>query len=251
VAILQPGMFEMAGMASTIPALKMKNLTQVQTCLRFSGIEHTLIPSNNHASPTGALPFLLPAVSPSTSSPAPIPSTRLLRWLATQSSAPSLEASNPRAEAYTSLLDNRIRAAWLHTLYLSPPNFTIADRLYIQPSTSSPVVQTALAHQLQSAAFSELMKLSPSATQTVPSDEEIYTEAKLAFSALSTLLGHDDWFFAEERPGLFDASVFAYTCLILDRANTMKWEDKRLQVLLERCENLVGHCDRIMEKYYS
>ena len=69
-----------------------------------------------------------------------------------------------------------------------------------------------------------------------------------AIEALGTLLGQDEWFFGQAQPTLFDASVFAYTHLILDE--NMAWADNKLGEMLERQDNLVQHQNRILEMYY-
>ena len=71
-------------------------------------------PSNNHASPTGALPFLstfklpLDPLQPSTL----VPSTKLERWVQSHDFARQ-EPEGMRYEAYMALLDHRIRHAWV------------------------------------------------------------------------------------------------------------------------------------------
>ena len=72
-------------------------------------------------------------------------------------------------------------------------------------------------------------------------------EADRAFAALSTLLGDDNWFFGMEEPGLFDASVFAYTYLLLDG---MVWEESILEEKLRKYGNLIEHKDRISRRFY-
>ena len=55
----------------------------MQTFLNIAGVDHRLISSNNHASPTGILPFLLPAYSAASASSEaslPIPSNKLLKY---------------------------------------------------------------------------------------------------------------------------------------------------------------------------
>lgn len=86
-----------------------------QTFLKIAGIEHRTLVSNNHASPTGVLPFLLPAYS----SPAatqeillPIPSSKLVKY-AKDHGGRFAEIDDTRYEAYQSLLDHRIRNAWV------------------------------------------------------------------------------------------------------------------------------------------
>ena len=84
---------------------------------------------------------------------------------------------------------------------------------------------------------------------------------------LSTLLGEREWFSqCEEKgameeedkeegevrgvrqPGMFDAEVFAYTYLVLDERIGMG--ESRLARGLKRWENLIGHRERIVERYW-
>lgn len=120
-----------------------------QAYLRFMDFTFVTIPSNNHASPSGALPFLLPSASSSTSNTEdaiPVPSNRIQRWTremksprrnsgkapfiaysdegeqtengaqATKAQKAKLAREDPavmRYEAYMSLLDLRIRNAYV------------------------------------------------------------------------------------------------------------------------------------------
>lgn len=79
-------------------------------------------------------------------------------------------------------------------------------------------------------------------------ESDILESADDALSSLSTLLDENEWFFGQEKPDLFDASVFAYTHLLLDKS--MKWEDNGLGERLKKYENLVTHQRRIAEMYY-
>lgn len=90
-----------------------------QTYLRVSGLSFRLVKSNNHASPSGALPFLQPAVQ-KVDVLDPIPSNKLKKWLAKrQPERETAEADEDiRYEAYSSLLDNRVRKAWVCTVSL-------------------------------------------------------------------------------------------------------------------------------------
>jgi metaxin len=101
----------------------------------------------------------------------------------------------------------------------------------------------ALSYQLRDAATQELVKTTP-----VVRAEDILDEAIDAFSALSTLLGEENWFFGSRTPQLFDASVFAYTHLLLDER--MGWKHNPLAERLATFHNLVGHRDRILGEYY-
>ncbi|KAK3691746.1 hypothetical protein LTR37_018474 [Vermiconidia calcicola] len=218
-----------------------------QTHLKLLGVPFRVASSSNHASPSGALPFLLPATPGAglVHSHDPVPSSKLKKWLASQTTANKLqETSDVRCDAYVSMLDGPIRKAWLYQLYLNPANSPLVHRLYVEPSSSNPFVQMTIAYQLRRAAETELVKASHSDTI---SEIDVMHEARQSLEALSTLLGHNEWFFAQARPSLFDASVFAYTHLILN--GNVEWGENRLAEELEKSENLVRHQQRIFEAY--
>ncbi len=150
-----------------------------------------------------------------------------------------------RYEAYSSLIDHRIRRAWLFTLYLDERNSEIvAKQLYIYPSSSNALVQLTLYYQLKQAAREELLK-----TASYIREDEVYLEAENAFAAISVLLGDDVYFFGKDRPTLFDANVFAYTHLLLDES--LNWQNTRLADSLKKKANLVQHRQRILTGYFD
>lgn len=120
----------------------------------------------------------------------------------------------------------------------------MASPLYIEPTTTNYFVRLALGHQLRSAAEGELLKQA-----SVIDVNSIHRESEKAFGALSTVLGDQDYFFGEKHPSLFDASVFAYTDILLDE--TLQWQIQHLQDALEKHGNLVDHRNRIRERYYK
>ncbi|EED21560.1 mitochondrial outer membrane protein (Sam35), putative [Talaromyces stipitatus ATCC 10500] len=214
-----------------------------QAYLKFVGIDFDLIPSNNHASPTGALPFLYAALPSGTKSP--IPSNKLQKWAIEQVHCEEEQQLNIRFDVYASLIDHRIRNAWLHQLYLNALNFNqVARKRYINPATSSSAVQTALAVQLQQAARDELLKYSDYIDVNV-----LEADADNAFEALSVLLGDNDYFFNRIQPGLFDANVFAYTHLILDES--MGWKYNQLAHSLSKYDNLLRHRRVLLQQYFA
>jgi metaxin len=75
---------------------------------------------------------------------------------------------------------------------------------------------------------------------------QLYADAATAFQALGTLLGADDWFFGADRPGVFDAEVFAYTWLVLDAE--LGWRSSELRESLSGVENLVAHRERLYQR---
>ncbi|KAL9604037.1 MAG: hypothetical protein Q9219_000799 [cf. Caloplaca sp. 3 TL-2023] len=223
-----------------------------QTYLKLMRADFVTVPSNNHASPTGSLPFLIPASSiGSHEVVAPVASDRLREWSSKTGAVPTEEPGGTRYAAYMSLLDHRIRNAWLHTLYLTSSNFgRVAQPLYVAPETSSSLVHFSLAQSLQSAALREILKSSASPVIDL---QALYRESDDAFAALSELLGDDDWFFGRDAPGLLDASVFAYTHLLCDATLGWKEEEERLGKGLRegRFQNLVEHKRKIYERCFE
>ncbi|KAG8158406.1 hypothetical protein KVR01_011528 [Diaporthe batatas] len=153
-----------------------------QTFLRIAGVKFHLRPSTNHASPTGALPFLLPpltTITPTTTtdkyarldgrSTRPIPSSRLEAYAAQhgalppatvtdQAPTPQLQSQARRRQAYQSLLDGALRTAWLYSLYLSPPNEPLLRRWYVDPASRSQLVRDALLRRVRAVAREEVAK---------------------------------------------------------------------------------------------
>lgn len=111
------------------------------------------------------------------------------------------------------------------------------------PYSRNLFVNLTTAYQLRLAASSELLKHTP-----VISASDILRDAAEAFSALSTLLGKAEWFFGAEKPGEFDAAVFAYTHLLLDE--DMEWAVNEVGMELKRWGNLVRHRKRIYKMYF-
>ncbi|KAI9823755.1 MAG: hypothetical protein M1832_002312 [Thelocarpon impressellum] len=227
-----------------------------QTYLRFCDVEVQAVASNNHASPSGALPFMLPAASshpPFALSQAPIPSNKLVEYVQKLGAdTPKSEPADMRYDAYLALIDHRIRRVWLHLLYLDPRHSEVAQRLYVTPCSSNGLVRATTWHQLRGAALAELSRQGP-----LVDVRGLYSEAEKAWEALSTLLGQDTWFFGSKHPGLFDASVFAYTHLLLHGGEAGWWGGEgvgragKLVKALSARENLVDHRTRVSREFYG
>jgi metaxin len=134
----------------------------------------------------------------------------------------------------------------LYSIYISPNSTTIAEPLYILPTSRNPFVRLTVSRELRLAAETELLKFS-----SIINDETLYNQADEAFATLEALLGRDEWFFGAQRPGLFDASVFAYTHLLLDERLGKGWVDTRLRDALMARRRLVTHRDRILARYFE
>jgi metaxin len=82
-----------------------------QTVLRIAGIEFDIVPSNNHASPSGALPFLLPQSSQVSK---PLTGEKIHKYVREHAVHELPSISSPRLEAYQALLTQNIRPAWVY-----------------------------------------------------------------------------------------------------------------------------------------
>ncbi|KAI1091940.1 hypothetical protein F5B19DRAFT_247939 [Rostrohypoxylon terebratum] len=213
------------------------NCLKWQAFLKMTGVNFQVVSSTNHASPSGALPFLLPP-----SSPKPVVSSQLEQYAAEHGTTKVSDVPTPKLEAYESLLDVRIRNAWLFALYLSRANTDLLSRLYITPVSASRVVQATSLYHLRRAAESDILR---TLNTPIVNGKTLYEGAREAFEALSTILGDDDWFFGTVQPGLFDAKVFSYTHLLLD--DRLVWGDWTLTEIVMEFPNLVAHRDRILE----
>ncbi|KAK3491450.1 hypothetical protein B0T13DRAFT_75070 [Neurospora crassa] len=198
------------------------NCLKWQAFLKIAGVKFQILPSTNHASPTGALPFILPTRSSPTDAPSPIPSSKLHDYALKYGTSNPPEVSALRLDAYQALLDVPIRNAWLQALYRDPEYTDLLDRFYITPASSSYWVRGALRHQLRRAAETEILKTGPggaasTALSLLVDEQSVYRAAVNALEALATLLSESKtgWFFGAETPTIFDASVFAYTHLML------------------------------------
>ncbi|EKJ79309.1 hypothetical protein NXS19_003798 [Fusarium pseudograminearum] len=211
-----------------------------QTVLKIAGIEFDIVPSNNHASPSGALPFLLPSSSQSSK---PLTGEKIHKYAREHAAHTFPNISSPRLEAYQALLTQNIRQAWLYTLYLLPANAPLLKSLYLP---SSILLRAPLHQTLHAAATAEILKTTHRATI---SPSQLFSEATNALQALSALLGDDKWFFDAEGPGLFDADVFAYTYLI--DGDALAWEDKSLSECLDGLQNLRRHRERLYKQCWG
>ncbi|KAL9111740.1 MAG: hypothetical protein Q9227_003799 [Pyrenula ochraceoflavens] len=228
-----------------------------QALLTFHSIPHTLRSSTNHASPTGALPFLLPSPTPACTNPGPISSSKLPKHFSLPPPVSAPDVS--RHAAYETLLTHAIRPAYLYALYLCATNSRLVSTLYIEPCTNSAPVRTALSVSLRKAAYNEIVKSSSSLGLSGLIDpEELFANARRAFEALETLLiqSSSGWFFGSEGPEEMDANVWAYTYVILGGNGRTKqgrgwqWQDSRLSGDLKNCNRLTEHAVRCEEVFW-
>ncbi|KAL8357638.1 hypothetical protein RB601_009203 [Gaeumannomyces tritici] len=260
-----------------------------QTFLKIAGVDLRLVSSTNHASPSGALPFLLPPIvaaadppvsskspPPTSPNPAPIPAHKLQAYArahgttttttttTTAPPPPGQQAAAAAEPAYAALLDHAVRRAWLHALYVSPANAPLAARLYLAPASRHPLVRSALRAKLRAAAAAELASTRNGVDP--PPEAELYADARAALAALAQQLlppeteteveeegsrtPSSGWFFGAAAPGMFDAAVFAYTHLLLPGSG-LEWVDRRLPEVVEAFPALVAHRARMLARLWD
>lgn len=88
-----------------------------QALLRIAGVDVELVPSNNHASPSGALPFLLPADG---SQALPLTGDKILEYAQSHSSYELPIVPNHRLDVYRALITQSIRPAWVRPQFYTP-----------------------------------------------------------------------------------------------------------------------------------
>ncbi|OBT86079.1 hypothetical protein VE02_05720 [Pseudogymnoascus sp. 03VT05] len=221
-----------------------------QTVLRLAGLPHTTTSSTNHASPTGALPFLLPPTS-SPLLPAallPIGAGQILSYAAKQGHPLAARPAHPKAKVYAALIDDAIRPAFLHAVYLTPANASLPTLLYLRPATSSWLVQTYQSHTLRRAAREQLSIAAPGGVVDI---DDVYARAAAAFEALAGALEGEEWVLGGEggEVTMLDAEVFAYTHLVLEEG--MGWGDGRLGREVGRWRALVEHRERVLKRCWG
>lgn len=78
-----------------------------QTLLRIAGVDVDVVPSNNHASPSGALPFIL------TEGGRPVTAERIAGFAREESGRALRQGPEGKFEAYRALISQAVRPAWV------------------------------------------------------------------------------------------------------------------------------------------
>ncbi|OAA42538.1 mitochondrial outer membrane protein [Cordyceps fumosorosea ARSEF 2679] len=160
-----------------------------QTILRIANVCVRLVPSSNHASPSGALPFLMLPSSASTIA-VPLTGEKIARFAQQHAPGAGLDDPSPRIDAYQALIAHQVRPAWLYSLYINPANGPLLDALYLP---SSALLRPTQRHTLRTAAMTEILKSTRRTTGGFDADQ-LFHAAQEAFAALSALLGEAEWF---------------------------------------------------------
>ncbi|KAK0387186.1 hypothetical protein NLU13_5499 [Sarocladium strictum] len=229
---------------------------KLQTYLLAAGVQHTCVSSTNHASPSGALPFLLLPGENSSSSRKPLTGGKIVEYAKQNARDAALlgdAEEHPKIEAYRSLISQAIRPAWLHDLYLVEANITLLKTIYLP---SSPLTHPSLLHTLRTAATTEILQTT---RRPILNPSLLHADAIAALRSLDALLGETTktsseknvWFFGADAPSLFDAEVFAYTWLLLDDEGAMGGLISGVREELRGLQNLVRHRTALYDRCWG
>ncbi|QSL64319.1 hypothetical protein MERGE_001619 [Pneumocystis wakefieldiae] len=199
-------------------------------------IPHVLVPSTPYASSLNKLPFLIPSDS---SIPLALSSTEFQNWLLLQGVKDSSEKEpllSSDTDSYVSLIENTLYDAWYYGFFIEPENFKkVTSLLYIKDAWPISIfTKWQLQNQVRK-------RLSVRQKTGLLNAKEVYTDASYALHALSIKLGQDNWFFGAEDPSYIDATLFAYTHLVL----SINLPDDTLAREIKKHENLVKHAERV------
>ncbi|KAK9367215.1 hypothetical protein V1509DRAFT_627334 [Lipomyces kononenkoae] len=198
------------------------------TILKLSGIfdKFTTIPSSSHAAPkSGTVPYIFLASRPKVKADL-LPRTlypeskAFYLWLA--SIAPTLpEFDYVGQSPLLSLIDVRLRDAWVLTLYLYPLNYKSIfiprlSQAYCQSDTSTSILPQIIAYTTLHDAQQLLRRSTgvPRITETI--QKSIIANAEEALDAFANLLVDSGKPYLDgDEPGALDASVYGYLDPIL------------------------------------
>ncbi|KAK9235703.1 hypothetical protein V1525DRAFT_434462 [Lipomyces kononenkoae] len=236
---------------------------QLLSILKLSGIfdRFTTIPSSSHAAPkSGTVPYIFLPSRPKVKSdllPRTIyPESKVFYlWLA--SIAPSFPEFDYAGQSpLLSLIDVRIRDAWVLTLYLYPVNYESIfiprlSQAYSQSDASASILPRILAYTTLHDA-QQLLRQStgvPSITETI--QRSIIANAEEALDAFANLLVDSGKPYLDgDDPGVLDAALYGYIepILRLDIRNRKGDAQAELKTLVTARNILVEWAERIHDR---
>ncbi|KAG2173378.1 hypothetical protein INT44_008730 [Umbelopsis vinacea] len=178
----------------------------MQVYLKFCGVDFDVVHSNEpYASPKVKLPYLV--VPPDHC----LYGEQIHHWLQKNEKSKKLgkEAEDIESKAYVTMIEKKLGAALLFTLWLEPLNASELTSAKYFGHVSNPI-DKLLAYRKKEEVVQSLL-----IDRDVLIREEIYQSAAETLSALSVKLGANDYFFGSDYPTYLDAVAFAYFHVIL------------------------------------
>ncbi|KAK9375668.1 uncharacterized protein V1513DRAFT_441593 [Lipomyces chichibuensis] len=233
------------------------------TILKLAGVfdKFTTIPSSPHAAPkSGSVPYIFLPCRPKVDSdllPRTIypESKAFYRWL--NSIAPSFPAFDAAQQnPLLSLVDVRLRDAWVLTLYLYPLNYRsiFIPRLshaYSQSDRSTSILPQILAYTTSHDAQKLLRRSTGVPRITETTQRSIIANAEEALDALANLLAVSETLYLNgDKPGVLDAAVYGYLwpILSLDFKNMKGDGQAELKAMVTQRKALVDLVKRIHDQ---
>ncbi|KAG4303624.1 hypothetical protein PCANB_000044 [Pneumocystis canis] len=214
-----------------------------QTYFILADIPHNVFRASPHASPSGTLPFFVPAGV--ASSAYALSSTAFQTWLTQHGielhpfiNQPSLAAD---ADSYLSLIENTLYDAWFCACFIERENFqTVTGPCYVNDVWPiRELIKWQLCRKIKK-------RLSDRQKTGLLNLNEIYADAAHALDAVAIRLGEDIWFFGAKNPTFIDATLFAYTYLVL----STQLPGNTLMHALKKHTNLIDHATRLWKYCY-
>ncbi|KAK9488418.1 hypothetical protein V1527DRAFT_457895 [Lipomyces starkeyi] len=236
------------------------------TILKLAGVfdKFTIIPSSPHAaSKCGSVPYIFlrsrPKVDSDLLSRTIYPESKAFyRWL--NSIAPSFPAFDAAQQnPLLSLVDVRLRDAWILTLHLYPLNYSsiFIPRLshaYSQSERSTSILPPILAYTTSHDAQKQLRRSTGVPRITETTQRSIIANAEEALDALADLLAVSGTLYLNgDKPGVLDAAVYGYLwpILSLDFKNMKGDGQAELKTMVTERKMLVDLVKRIHDQVYN
>ncbi|KAI7904449.1 uncharacterized protein BX663DRAFT_431865 [Cokeromyces recurvatus] len=219
----------------------------VQMYLKFCGIEYNVNYINEPvASPSGQLPFL------ATVSGAIYDNKEIIQWVKeTRGMEKQVETHGEQAKAFMALVETKLRAALLFSMWLEPLNANEITYKAYYGHVPKPI-DRIISYKKHNKVIQGLL-----ADRDILVREEIYEGAAQTLEALSIKLGNDTYFFNSNEPTFMDAVIFSYLHCILSMPHSVDdqyTEEERKQAstlskLVRKYENLHQYAKNIYENW--
>lgn len=221
----------------------------IQMYLKFCGVDYKVYNINEpESSPSGKLPFL------ATVTGAIYNSEQVINWVKdTRNKAKELSEDNDKdqAKAFIALVENKLKAALLFSMWMEPLNATEISNKYYYGHVPTPI-NKVLAYKKQNEVVQTLLT-----DRDILVREEIYQDAAQTLEALSVKLGTQKYFFGASDPTYVDAIIFSYLHSILSMPKIVDGqytdEEKRqaatLGKLVRKHENLVKYAKDLFDQW--
>lgn len=223
-------------------SIYLKKIIMFQTYCKFSGVPVRLVKSNNpFKSPSGSLPVMKHKQATETKLQNIFTYFKHQKWGSDLNLTPKELAD---LTAFSSMIDERLRPAFLHTWWVDDTTYRDVTRPWFAKAIPFPYNFFIPWKTQRSASFYVYCSFENTACTEDEVHALIYKEAKECLNQLSYYLGEKEFFFGSE-PTSLDALVFSYVGPLIKAPLPAN----QLTNHLKGCENLFALCNRILNRY--